>query len=123
VRAILGELGLGAAAEARMIEVWNKIDALGPEEAETLAQIAARTPRACAISAATGQGVAELLALVAAELADPVQDETITLGFGEGRKRAWLFDQKLVRAETPTDDGYRVDVRWSERDRTRYDAI
>jgi GTP-binding protein HflX len=123
VRDILGQLGLGADAESRMIEVWNKTDALAPEDAESLRQIAARTPRVCAISALTGQGVRDLLALVDAELAEPARDETITLSYDEGRKRAWLFDHKLVRGEVQTDEGYRVDVRWSERDRSRYDAI
>ena len=123
VREILGELGLGADDEARMIEVWNKIDALAPQEAEALQAIAARTPRVQAVSALTGQGLDALRALVATELSDPVQDETLTLGFDQGRKRAWLFDHKLVRSEEQTDAGYRVAVRWSERDRSRYRAI
>ncbi len=123
VHGILTQLGLGDAAEARMIEVWNKIDVLGDEEAETLLQIAGRSPRARAISALTGQGVVSLLALIATELAEPARDETITLSYDQGRKRAWLFDHKLVRAEVQTEAGYRMDVRWSDRDRSRYDAI
>ena len=47
-----------------------------------------------------------LLAAIAAELAEPMLDETIHLGFDQGRERAWLFDRKLVRAEHATDDGY-----------------
>ncbi len=123
VREILGALGLGTEDEARMIEVWNKVDTLPAEEAEALRAIAARTPRAVAISALTGQGLDALRGLVADELADPTQDETITLGFDQGRQRAWLFDHKLVRSEVQTDAGYRVAVRWSERDRSRYQAI
>ncbi len=71
----------------------------------------------------TGQGLDALRALVAAELSEPTLDETITLGFDQGRKRAWLFDHKLVRSEVQTDAGYRMTVRWSERDRSRYRAI
>jgi GTP-binding protein HflX len=123
VRAILAELGVGEAAEDRMIEVWNKIDALPAEDAETLAQIAARTPRTLALSALTGQGLDALRATLSAEFSDPVHDETIAVGFDQGRKRAWLFDRKLVRAETQTEDGYRLDVRWSDRDRSRFDAL
>ena len=84
-----------------MIEVWNKVDALPPERAEALRQVAARTPRVAAISALTGEGVPALLDLVAGELAEPMQDETISLRFDQGRQRAWLFDRKLVRAEHP----------------------
>jgi GTP-binding protein HflX len=71
VRAILAELGVDPAAQARMLEVWNKVDLLGPARAEALAAVAARTPRALPISARTGQGVQALLAAVAAELAEP----------------------------------------------------
>ena len=77
-----------------------------PADAEALAQVAARTPRTYPISALTGQGLADLLAAVAAELAEPTSDETLHLGFDQGRERAWLFDRKLVRAEQPTCDGY-----------------
>lgn len=123
VREVLAALGVGEAAEARMIEVWNKVDALPPADAEALGAIAARTPRVAAISALTGQGVDALLAMVDAELAEPTHDETVTVGFDQGRKRAWLFDRKLVQAEQQTEDGYRLDVRWSERDRSRWRAL
>lgn len=123
VRDILGELGLGEADQGRIFEVWNKIDALPEDEAEALRQTAARTPRTAAISALTGQGVETLLALVAADLAEPTLDETVTLGFDQGRRRAWLFDQHLVLAEVQTEEGYRLDVRWSERDKGRFEAI
>jgi GTP-binding protein HflX len=123
VRDILTELGLGEADEERIVEVWNKIDLLEPGVAEALRQSAARTPRVTAISALTGEGVEDLLALVAEELAEPVQDATVTLGFEEGRKRAWLFEQHLVQGETRTEEGYRLDVRWSDRDRGRFDSI
>jgi GTP-binding protein HflX len=120
VRSILAELGVSADAQSRTIEVWNKVDLLDPARAETLAQIAARAPRVRVISARTGQGVPELLAAIAEEVAEPALDETIHLGFDQGRERAWLFDRKLVRAEHPTEDGYDVDVRWTDRERSQY---
>ncbi len=123
VRDILTDLGLDEAALGRMIEVWNKVDALAPEAGEALLQIAARTPRVAAVSALAGQGIEALRARIAAEFAEPVQDETITLPFDQGRKRAWLFDRRLVLGETETEAGYRIDVRWSERDRDRYRAL
>ena len=74
--------------------------------------MAARTPRAAVISARTGQGVPALLEAVAADLAEPTADETLHLGFDQGRERAWLFDRKLVRAERRTEDGFDLHVRW-----------
>ncbi len=123
VRAVLTELGIGPEAEARMIEVWNKIDLLSPQDAEALAAIAARTPRVAAVSAATGSGVDDLMALVAGALGAPALEETLVLGFDQGRKRAWLFDHKLVTHETRTETGYEMAVRWTERDRARYRAL
>ena len=120
VRAILSDLGIDTGADAAIVEVWNKIDLLPSDEGEALMQIAARTPRVAAISAATGQGVDALRELVEREIVAAVRDETLQLGFGEGQKRAWLFDHKLVTAERQTDEGYEMAVRWSERDRQRY---
>jgi GTP-binding protein HflX len=123
VRAILAELGVDPAAQARMLEVWNKVDLLDPARAEALAAVAARTPRALPISARTGQGVSGLLAAIAAELAEPACDETIRLGFDQGRQRAWLFDRHLVRSEVQTDEGYELAVHWTDRDRSQYRAL
>ncbi len=123
VRAILGEMGIGQDEQARMLEVWNKIDALPPGREDALQQVAGRTPRVVSISALTGDGVPELLDLVADELAEPMQDATISLGFAQGRQRAWLFDHKLVKAERPKDDGYDLDVRWTDRERSQYEAL
>jgi GTP-binding protein HflX len=83
-------------------------------------QIAVRTPRVQVISATTGEGVPELLTAVATDLAEPAEDETIRVGFEQGRQRAWLFDRKLVRSETRTDDGFELAVRWTERDRSQF---
>jgi len=123
VRRVLAELGIGHDDEDRILEVWNKVDLLAPADAEALRQIAARAPRAVTTAAATGEGVEALRARIAAELADPVQDETVLVGYEHGRRRAWLFDHKLVRGETQTDEGYRIEVRWSERDRDRFQAL
>ena len=123
VRAILAELGVDQEAEGRIVEVWNKLDAVPPERSEALRLIADRTERVHVISALTGEGVPALLDAVAAEVAEPTQDETIRLGFDQGRKRAWLFDRKLVQHEKQTEAGYLVGVRWSDRDRSQYLAL
>ena len=80
-------------------------------------------PRVCLISARTGQGVPALLAAVAADLAEPTSDERLHLGFDQGRERAWLFDRRLVQAERRTEEGFDLDVRWTDRDRSQYRAL
>jgi GTP-binding protein HflX len=123
VRATLAEMGVAQDEQAGMVEVWNKVDALAPDQADALRLVAARNPRVAVVSALTGEGVPALLDLVAADLAEPTREETIRLGFDQGRQRAWLFDRKLVRAEHPRDDGYDLDVRWTDRDRSQYQAL
>ena len=38
-----------------------------------------------------------LVATIEAALADPVEDQELTLGYDQGRARAWLFEHKLGR--------------------------
>jgi GTP-binding protein HflX len=123
VHSVLAELGIDRDGEGRMLEVWNKVDLLPPEKAEALAQVAARTPEVVVVSALTGAGVPALMAAVAAVIEEPRVEETLALGFEEGRKRAWLFDRRLVRAERPTEAGYEVAVRWTDRERSQYLAL
>ncbi len=123
VRAILTDLGIDQDEQGRIFDVWNKIDLVDPDRAETLRQIAARTPRVAAISARTGEGVRALLEAIATDLAEPMLDETIRLGFDQGRQRAWLFDHKLVASEVQTDRGYEMAVRWTDRDRSQFNAL
>lgn len=123
VQEILADIGVGEADEARIIEVWNKIDTLPPEAAASLRQSASRLPRTVVLSALTGQGIDGLLEAITAALSEPVREDTLDLSFDQGRKRAWLFDHKLVLDERQTDTGYRVAVRWTDRDRRQYAAL
>ena len=123
VRGILGQLGLAEERRDGMIEVWNKIDLLPPDEAAAMIASADRRDRVIPISAATGQGVDALMASVETALEDEMQDETVTIDFADGRRRAWLFDGSFVLGETTTDHGFEVAVRWSVRDRARFAEI
>ena len=123
VRAILAELGVAddeQGGDDRGLE-QDRRPAAGPRR--DAARRSRRGRRGSAsISALTGEGVPALLEAVAAELAEPAEDETLSLRFDQGRERAWLFDHKLVRAEHATEDGYDLDVRWTDRDRSQYQA-
>ena len=87
------------------------------------ARVIATDINASALAELAGQGIETLRRTIARELSAPVHEETLHLGFGQGRHRAWLFDRNLVVAETQTDEGYDIAVRWSDLDRTRYGAI
>jgi len=120
VRAILAELGLGAAQTEGMIEVWNKIDALPEAEADALRGRAARLDGVVVASALSGEGLDALQAMIAARLPEPVQEEDLDLGFGEGRRRAWLFAQGVVLSEARGEDGHHLHVRWTGAQKARF---
>lgn len=121
VRNILTELGVDPDDEGRIREVWNKIDLLPPEEASAAANASARNPRVSTISARTGQGIDELLAAIVADLREPAREETLRLRYDQGRERAWLFEHNLVLDERRFEDGLELDVRWTGRERARYE--
>ena len=51
------------------------------------------------------------------------REETLHLGFDEGRKRAWLFDKALVEDEIQDETGYTVRVRWSQRNARQFETL
>ncbi len=110
VREILTSLGVPA--ETRTFEVWNKLDLLAPEAADAMRERAARDDTVMAISAITGEGLDLLQQVVGEALQGALREADLSLGFSEGRKRAWLFAQDVVLHETQTDDGFELTVRW-----------
>jgi len=120
VRDILTALGVSARARESMIEVWNKIDLVDADRRAALNTAAARNDQIFATSAVTGEGIAGLLAAIDASLAEPGFSETLHLGFADGRKRAWLFDQNVIEDETQTEDGYEITLFWTEKQKSRY---
>jgi GTP-binding protein HflX len=111
---------LGVAEEAPLIEVWNKIDLLSPEDHAAMVTQAGRTDDLFAVSAVTGEGMDALLAAIPDKLKDPRSEAELTLSFAQGRKRAWLFDAGIVTGEVQTETGYELKVFWTELQRTRF---
>ncbi|MCB1353667.1 MAG: GTPase HflX [Rhodobacteraceae bacterium] len=120
VRAILRDLGIDDAAQENVIEVWNKVDCLPEESVGPVLAAAERNPRVLPISALTGERVEALLAAISEDLRATAVEEEIDLPFDDGRRRAWLFERNLVEAETMTDGGHHLTVKWTERDRNRF---
>ena len=58
------------------------------------------------ISAATGEGIDSLLAAISQAFDEEKSERLLTLGFSEGRKRAWLHQEGVVQSEEATEDGY-----------------
>ncbi|WP_037315892.1 GTPase HflX [Ruegeria halocynthiae] len=114
---------LGVDDDRPRLEVWNKIDLLNPDEREAALARADRDPSIFAISAVTGEGVDPLLSEVATKLQGARHEVTLTLGFAEGNKRAWLFRQDVVKSEQQTEDGFEITVFWTDKQASQYSAL
>ncbi len=121
VRAILEALGV--TRETPQLEVWNKLDCLGEERRATVLAQAARSAGVHAISAVTGEGLEALMAAVRTSLAPETHVSTLHLGFGEGKRRAWLYDQGVVEAETQGEAGFDLTVKWTDRQEHRFRSL
>ena len=114
---------LGVEQDRPQIEVWNKLDRLPEEERTALLARAERGAGVFAISALTGEGLELLLQEIAVQLRGARHEAQLHLKFEDGRKRAWLFDQDVVREETQTEDGFDLTVLWTARQAAQFGAL
>jgi len=109
VEQVLKSLGLtGEKAEGPqrpIVEVLNKIDRLEPEAREAMLNSASRDPLTVAVSALTGQGTDELLALIDRLVVDKGTPLRVTLRPDEGEAMAWLHENGQVRKRASNEDG------------------
>ena len=123
VETVLRQLGLNPDDEDRIIEVWNKIDRFDPVERERLANVAARQPdqrRPLLVSAATGEGTAELLAAIETRLAATKRVLRVTLDTSDGEGISWLYRNTEVLTRDVDDEHVEMTVRAEE---SRREAI
>ena len=118
---------LGVDEDVAAIEVWNKIDALGPETRAALRRTDARTEGVQAVSALSGEGLDDLIAAIDHALGTVLDDErlpeTLVLDFADGRARAWLHEAGVVEREEAAEDGLHLDLRWTARQKGAFAAF
>jgi GTPase len=107
VEAVLASLGIdAAAADAPILEVWNKADRLDDvarTEAERVLVRADRRP--VLISALTGEGIDAMLATIDARLGGKDAILSLEIPPSEGRLLSWLFDNAEVLGRETAEDG------------------
>jgi GTP-binding protein HflX len=120
VEQVLKEIGAGEAAGQPMLEAWNKIDLLPPNEAESVRAEAERKEHVIPISALGGEGVDGLIRTAAERLRENSRVRKITLAASDGEAIAWLYangevlDQRAHGLETE------YEVRLSDADWARF---
>ena len=116
---VLGGIG---AADTPRIEAWNKIDLLGGEEAARARAEAERRDDVVALSALSGEGVGDLLALVSDRLRKENKERTITLPASDGELIAWLHANGEVLSHDHEGLETRFVVRLSDTDWARFQS-
>jgi len=140
VMAVLSELGIDADDE-RLIEVLNKIDLAPSTERRNLRDFAARAswdaahvPKnlkdvrteasggTVAVSAVTGEGIDELLALLASKLAANRETYDIALPLSDGAALAWLYGHGKIVKKRDTKTGMHIKVELDPADYGRFQS-
>jgi GTPase len=104
VTQVLESLGLAEDRLETIQEVWNKLDTL-PEDEKAKAQAQAKRAGAIAISALTGEGVPDLLAIIEARLSSGESELTVEIAPGDGAGLAWAYTHASVRKRKVKADG------------------
>ena len=104
VEAILNSLGVGEIEPRRMLEVWNKVDLLDAEAAESLRARAA-SGEAIVVSALKGEGVDALLNAVEERISGKLTTRTILLTAQQLPVMSWIYERGRVKSRVDHEDG------------------
>jgi len=112
-------------ARPPVIEVWNKADLLDPATRSVLAdRAAAQSPPALLVSAATGQGIDELLFHIEGALFGNRHPRHVTIPAADGRLHAWIHQNCEVTSEQLSGDSDIIlDVFMTDEDAARLVAM
>ena len=108
VEHVLGELGIEAAKDERLIEVWNKIDRLDAEARVRIFNLAERQSaerRPVPVSALSGEGIDRLIAAIETRIAASRLTFDLALDPADGAGLSWLHRHAEVLAKDMREDG------------------
>jgi len=129
VLTVLGDIGVGpkapdgkAAEGAPIIEIWNKIDMLDPEQHDAILAEAARRDDVIPLSALTGEGLDALKRIVSDRLASGNRVRALELSITDGASIAWLHQHGEVIGQEVDGDKLLVEARLSDADLARFES-
>jgi GTP-binding protein HflX len=123
VHAVLNELGIGERLESGAIEALNKIDLLPEDQKIVLRNQARRNVAAVPLSATTGEGCNELLALVDNRLDAGRQTAQLDVPLSDGAAIAWLYRHGEVVERDDDEQNAHITVRLSQADLGRFQNL
>lgn len=122
---VLGELGVSS-EETPIIEVWNKLDLLGPDpdaRREVLQHVvpAGSVAATVPVSAATGEGIDALLQAIETVLAGSSRTFRVRVPHANGADVNWLYGHaEIIGRDAPDDEGQTYEVRIDPRHRASF---
>ncbi|MGB7432330.1 MAG: GTPase HflX, partial [Ahrensia sp.] len=105
VEQVLSDLDIDADDNDRVLNAFNKIDALDEMARGAIKERCAASANEVAVSAITGEGVSTLLQAVEDRIAGRLKARTLTLRPDQYAIVAWLYDNAIVRSREDRDDG------------------
>jgi GTPase len=123
VHVVLNELGIGERLESGAIEALNKIDLLPDDQKIVLRNQARRNVAAVPLSATTGEGCNELLALVDNRLDAGRQTAQLDVPLSDGAAIAWLYRHGEVVERDDDEQHAHLTVRLSQADLGRFQNL
>ncbi len=107
---VLGDLGVTGEEEEEgggipILEVWNKVDLLPPNEAADVRAAADADDMTIALSAQTGEGVEDLVIRLGEQLTQSARVHEFVLPASAGRRIAWLHAHGEVLEESDAGTG------------------
>ena len=125
VRQILADLGVSeeAGEGPPVLEAWNKIDKILPDDPQCSRLSAPLPLNVCAISAQTGAGVNKLVEMIAKTLSEGYKSEQIRIEISDGKRIAWLHENGRILSSEQNKDEMILAVEMSPRNWGRYHAL
>ncbi len=106
VYTILEQLGIGDSGHENVLEVWNKIDLLMPEALEAIRSVkTAADTRPYLVSAITGEGLDELLAVAEKRIVGSEAILTVRLTAQTMDRISWIYQNANVTAREDLENG------------------
>ena len=102
------------------IEIYNKIDNLTDSQLDALKERCQNSKNIVLLSAESGVGFEYLENQIKKHLEPTNYIETVFLSFNDTKKRAWLFNKKIVTDEILVDNGFSITVQWSVEQRNYF---
>jgi GTPase len=123
VLGVLSDLGLSERIEGGLVEALNKIDRLEPEDRLRLGSRVARNAEQEEISAVTGDGCAELVALIERRLQADRRIEDVCLSVTDGKAIAWLYAHGEVAHRHDDDERVIMQVALDPMNAARFEQL